>query len=471
MALLIGWPESSASPAQLQSAADFESEHWIPEPVALACFARSSVAAARPGVESVVYADPSAGSAIILAASITKSVARILRADASSSGAFAASVSSAFAETRKAIALPPTPIAVSGSEASLSIFTADDVNPGPQTAITGLADPSLKTAHAVALGAAIAWSARDPALSPLLLLSATAPDKSSSPLLAVISWLSDSRRAAIVIAACMAALLLWPLAVAAARSAVVQQRAGGAEALRERLDRADAQATFYDLLRSRRWPMTKLLADVAGAAPAGLRLESIELNPEQTGNGGLSLRGHADNREVIAAFRKNLTDLRIFDDVTFSTSASNSPDSSGDDFRLQARVAGPLMRVNPSHDFAKQSLASLMYGSDAPADSARAEHRSEREQRSSDSPAGRSSRRAGRASSPATEAPKPPEIPPPITDEQIAALDAKSATDEYRKRSAAANSATIDASTKQRLKDEADKCKARMLAAVKEKKS
>ncbi|MBX3357759.1 MAG: PilN domain-containing protein [Phycisphaeraceae bacterium] len=470
LALLIGWPDSSPAPASLPLTADFESESWIPEPVALACFARQAAAQPDRVVESAVYADPSAGSAIIVAASLTRSVARILRADTSTRDGFAAAVRAAVDETRKAIALPPAPIDVTGPEPSVALSGTRGASPVHQAAITGLADPSLKTTHAIALGAAIAWASRDPALVPLLSLSESAPDKSASPLLAAITWLSDSRRAAIVIAASLAVLLFWPLAVAATRSAVVLGRAGGQDALRERLDHADTQAAFYELLRSRRWPMTKLLADVAGAAPVGLRLESIELNPEQSGNAGLSLRGHADNREVIAAFRKNLTDLRIFDDVSFSTSASNAPESTGDDFRLQARVAGPLMRVNPSHDYAQESLAALMYGADAAASSTRYERRTDRDSRSAEPSSSRTTRRQPRASAPPAEAPRGIDIPPPLTDDEIAAFDSKAAGDEMRKRAAAANAAGLDEATKQRLKDEVDKCKKRMLAALTEKK-
>src|SRR5690606_27662993 len=131
--------------------------------------------------------------------------------------------------------------------------------------IPGAKHDSAWTAdYGLALGAILAYAGADAQLDPLLSLRPNASTRGGTLPDRLFTWLSVPARAAVGVAASLALALLVDVAVAAAVSAALERQAGSIDALRERLEVADREGAFYDLLRARRWPMTKLLADVAG---------------------------------------------------------------------------------------------------------------------------------------------------------------------------------------------------------------
>lgn len=477
IALLVGWPAAAATP---DSSAEFDvdDESYVPEPVALAALAGAPGPVGTGGADTAVCADMATGSIAVLASTAGRSMARILRADNSSPAGWSGALATAITETRAAVGLPPLPAGLPPSRDGRTLLLAGSTTPEPAASgqhISGVpSEPGWRDSYGLALGAIIAAVA-DPTLTPLTLLHPDPPGRSGSPVIHAITWLSHSRRAVIALAACVAIVLFWPLGVAAARNWVLHARAGGASPLSQRLDAADKQAAFYEILRDRRWPMTKLLADIASAAPVGVVVESVELSPEQGAGSGLSLKASADSRDQVAMFVKNLTDTRVFADVRQPlTTEGASGGGASVDFRVEARVAGPLLKGSPIEDFARKPLAERLYG--AGATNTFSSARSDREPQGDNSRNGRNQPRRSNGGGRNTTAPsaaaaetKPGEIPAPIADDDIAKLDHAAALKEFTTRGRFANTAGLEEATKQRLRDEAGKCKQRMLATTNEK--
>ena len=454
LALLVGWPERGGAGA---AADPLESvpEHtrlWVPESVALAALAR-----ARGGCRLALYADRNAGSVALLASGPSRSLARILRADTSTDDAWRASISDA---AEQLAAIVNGSLSVPDAAGSAERFLHLDAPAGGPLRLPGVQhDAARTTDDGLALGAILACAGPDSTLEPLLSIRPSATNHGGTVPDRIFTWLSAPVRAGAVIAASLALVLLVPLAVAAARNAALERRAGSLDALRERLEAADREAAFYDLLRARRWPMTKLLADVAGAAPVGIRVESIDLSPDQAGP-GLLVRGTAPSADAVTEFAANLAATRIVTDIATPSIAA---EGLGVLFQLQARVVAPLFRAPPAADFAEQTLAQRLYGEaasrirlvdsgDAPAPrpaepsrAARREPSASRETRQPDAPS-----------------PRAAEVPPPLTDEAIAAMDRPTVIREFAARRLAATRAAPGSADRQRLDDEVAKLKQRL---------
>ena len=249
----------------------------------------------------------------------------------------------------------------------------------------------------LALGAAMLYADADAATSALVALTQREP-RSRLPLAQrTIDWLSLPRHAAMVGAACLAVALLAPLASSKARHAVLASHAGSADSLDSRLAEAERRVGFYKLLSDKRWPMTKLLGQIAGAAPVGVTIDAVELPQGET----VTIRATAESTELVSTFRKNLADTRVFNNVATPTIETTAD---GVTFQLQAKVVQnfALQASKPLDDFAAKTLAQRLYGESASND-ARYDRDDERDARPNDRRAtGRDSRRDEPARPPTT---------------------------------------------------------------------
>lgn len=458
-ALLVGWPEAKTTDRRSRSLrAPWPCpEVWIPEPACLAIVAAAADATFAASV------DRAAGSLALVAAGPTKSLVRVLRLP-SDADSWAASVAKAGAETAAAVDLAAPPLRLPVQDPALVLPGA----PSPRLA-SQPRDAAFTSTFGLAVAALHAWSSGDPAVQSFAALFAVEPVARASILERTLRWLSHPWRAAAAIVLALAILLGLPLAVAETRLDLLQKKIGDVDAMRTRLAAAEQRAAFYQLLRDRRWPMTKLLADIAGAAPLGIRLEAVELAPPDT----VLLRGTAETTSLVTTFRENLASTQLFNSVTTPTTGSTAE---GVQFQLQARIAPrtAIFPVTPKDDFAARTLAQRMYGDEAVA----AATRPERARRTRDRdgtrtpPSDRPSTPDRSARTPApTQAPTPSgpaaakPIPTPITDADIAKLTSTQAMLEGAKRKSAARLPTTDETTRQRLMEEAAKLDDRMKQA------
>jgi hypothetical protein len=212
--------------------------------------------------------------------------------------------------------------------------------------------------------------------------------------------------------------------------------------------------------------MTKLMADIAASTPEGITLDVLELNQGES----ITLRGTARSNDLVTTFRENLARTRVFEGIATPTVGSSSE---GVQFQLQARVSptGALYRGEHADDFATNPLGKRLYGDAfvaddrADGDSPRllaGERVPDRSGPGDETPSSRST--SSRSSG--TAAPPAPTIPPPLSDADIAKLDRTGAMKEFASRKKAASQQGLDAATKQRLLDEAEKARARMTEAI-----
>jgi hypothetical protein len=453
--LLTGWRDHENDPP-LVAAAHGAPETWAAEPAALAAL-RSHTAAA-------VYADPQQGSIVLLISGPVRTVARVLVEDNASPEVWNQSLRRAIEETSRAAGASEEPRA-----SGRSLLLAD----AAQDALAGLTggksqEPGWLDEFGLAFGAAILALSENPAERALAGMTAEAPRERRRGAEGAIAWLSVRRNAWRAVAAGAIALFVLPLTLAWARLAVLESKVSelhAQEGSREELART---AALYATLQKSRWPMTKLLADVSGALPVGVRVESIRLAPDQ----GLGLEATADSADALGAFQQNLNKSGIFSDVRISRADSGPGGSVA--FEINAVVASPFLNAPPTEDFAAQPLAVRLYGEgasntnwDADSDKS-ASPRPPRAERAR--PEGAS---AGgdkpEADDDGPSAPSRPsgsgsdELPDVLTDDQITAMDFNGAMKAWaaRKKSLSAQKG-LDQATKDRITSEIDRLKAQM---------
>ncbi|MDX2146247.1 MAG: PilN domain-containing protein [Planctomycetota bacterium] len=330
---------------------------------------------------------------------------------------------------------------------------------------------SLLSKHALGLGAA-ALSLGPASLRSLCSLEHRSADERAGALERASAWLGVRKNAVRVAAAALSlaivALFLAPLARLAALEPKAAALAAGEQARAEAVRRA----ALYKQLERDRWPMTKLMSDVSAAAPEGITLDFLRLSPEQ----GLALAGSARDDAVLAGFQTNLNKTGLFDNVKIDRSETSS---SGVEFDLSARVASPHLFVKPIDDFAARPLVVRLYGEaaavasptsvradeDEAGDADGDESESDPSQLSGASSAASSSNETAASTPTRTSAPSSGGTLAPLTDEQISAMDAGTATREWGARRRASRASGIDPAERARLESEVEKLNARMKAA------
>jgi Tfp pilus assembly protein PilN len=448
-ALLTGWTVLDAP----QPAGRHE-EVWVTPVAALAAVQNGAGRAA-------VYTEPEQGAICLLMRGPQSSVARVLVEE--SRGGWTEQVGAAAAETAQLAGL------TTGGLSGLRLAEPRRLLIEPATAsslrtrVAGVRDDvRWMDEYGLAVGAALVAGSDSPTVRSLAGLFALPPQAQRSPVERLTEWVAQPRNAAGLLAAACALLLIAPMGFAWARMEVLESRVKRVEGLKVGREGLEQKAAMYQQLEVSRWPMTKLLADVSGATPVGVVVTNLQLSTGQ----GVTVQGTAETSEQITKLEANLNATRLFTNVSVNRVDTRGGD--GFEFDLSARVYQPHVAAKPVEDFASKPLAVRMFGEGASNTTAPSS--------SSDDPPRRGTRRpapddaddnAPRERPAADSARRPsgtstPEVPPPLTNEQIGSMDRGTAMKEWATRKTASGRTGIDASVKQRLLEEVPKLKARM---------
>jgi hypothetical protein len=455
IALLTAWRENGAPPPKPLTTSIPET--WVTEVACLAMLRGESGAA--------IYADRKDGAISIVASGSRRTIARILVEDSASQIAWRRAVETAVEETLAAAAArAPMP------EATDVILQLPE--PGLADVLARAKgaknDARWLSEYGLCLGAAFI-AADEPLTSALAEMTASGVVRRRPLLVRTTEWIGVPRNAWILTAASVALLLLAPLGLAAARLAVLEQKARVLHAGRQERERLDDQVALYAQLDQLRWPMSKLMADIARATPVGVVIDDFRLTIEA----GVTLQGSAEALEQLHTLQQNLASSGIFRDVKVNRSEVSATRVS---FDLTADVGNPRAvppaSAPPLEDFAAKPLAVRLHGegasNTAPPDLSRhaarpevrtvsrGENGASRPPESTFSEPRSTSAEAESSRRPSAQAAAADAAPPPLTDEEIAAMNFGTTVKEWAQRKTAAGKAT-DEAVKQRLEEEVRK--------------
>jgi hypothetical protein len=449
--LAVAW----SGPAQTPELGEKFDLRFVPAPAALASLARWA-----GGCPWALATDRSNDALLLAVAGPTQTQVRGLLDDGSDERAWASAVHESLASAARAAGLPePELPALPDAAVRLA--------PGAKLPAQAQADAAWLDRFGLALGAGALVLGGDASSAPLAELLPAPPVPKRMLLLKAVDRLCEPRTAWSVIAASVALLLLGPLAFSAARYHLLARQTAGGDENQADTTLARQQAEFYQLLREKRWPMSKLLGDIASSMPAGITLDSLTLEVGQR----LRITGTAESQPQVTEWKTTIEKLRVFDEVRSPIVDTSSQPVR---FELSVRVAQPLLSVGVAAGAkpAPGGTAPPAGGAATPAPAPAAEPappppsedgtpRGDRAK----GPANRTDRgdKAGKA--PATKGGKA-EIPPPLTDEAIAAMSRSDAIREFGKRRGAMSQPGVSDEVRQRLNDEAEKLRQRMQQAA-----
>lgn len=432
-------------------------ERWTAEPVAL-------LSLLAPGASRwVVASDRENGSIAIACSGNARSALRTLREDGPDPSRWSEAVNEQVRRTITSVGgqAPDEGLDLGALRIALDAESAAELPEGVRSFATTQGKSSSRSNVLIALGAALGYLRAESASRGLFEMTARAPASERALWVRVAAWLAIPKHAAAVIGVALLVMLLAPLASAMARHAILEAKSGGLERQRQSERDIDMQVAFYKELDARRWPMTKLTADIARLLPVGISAESIRMDQGQR----IALRGRAESLELISTLQGAVNASGVFAEASIDRqqmSEARNGSGAGFEFDLSARVVRPFEEVRGAEDYAERSLAQRLYGDRAGAsgagDSGAARAESARTERS-----GRAAVRGARSGEASRER-ETAAAPDPVTDADIEAMDRATAMKEWTRRQSASRDTKFDEATRERLKAEAEKAKARFTA-------
>ncbi|MEK6701172.1 MAG: PilN domain-containing protein [Planctomycetota bacterium] len=449
-ALFTGWRGTGSD-----DLADGIDEFWIAEPAALVGLmsTRSGFAASW---------DSTRGSIVIAATGGESGVVRCMRGDRSTPEAFAQSLAGAVRSTASATGGAASGLSLDPEDRPVGLSIGDGWSLADVCVIETGARSGADTAI-LAIGAALSvlnQASGSPSLAGLRSEHDGGPDPK---LIRAANWLGKPGVAVKVVAAAVAVAVFAPIGLSWARLAVVNSKADALIAAKSEGEKLNKSAALYSQLDAKRWPMTKLLAQVSNACPVGVEIDSLTIESE--GSQTLLLKGIADSSEILSKLTKNLNDTGLFGSVgTPDTKA----DSQGLNFSIQAKVTNARNASAPIDDFAKKTLRERLYadGGKGPATTthvAAADPPPDDtgevsvETPKNPSAGGNNRRNNGRtvrgetAVSVEANKAKGTEVPDVLSDEQIGAMTSSALTIAWAKHKAALSKSDLDPTVRSRL--------------------
>ncbi len=434
--LLTGWM-SPTSPDDLTSLR----ESWTTPIAALA-----TLVDARGG--SAVYADRREGAMSIVLAGGERPVVRVLLEQRPDDASWQEAVGGALAEGASVAGASPEDDLQHGRV----LWVSRVVVRALRDRVDGLRDEaSWLDDYGVALGAAMLALDDRPSRAGLAGLRSSAPIIERGRLARTVDWFRSPVHAGLVLGVGAVLLGAAPVALAWARAEVLEARVRTIEESSGGREEIEKKSDLYAQLNTTRLPVTKLMMDVARAAPVGVTANTVRIAPGQ----GLTFRGQAESTEQVTAFQEALGKTRVFSEVT--TGRVESKDG-GVEFDLTARIANPHLNVQNADDFVARPLVKRLFPDGVPpppppdADT--------RNGRTTDARRPGTTGGTGGDRRPGTSAPEGP--PPVVSDDEIARMDRATAIRGWTSRNLyLTRNPNLDAAEKDRLNEEIRKMRAR----------
>lgn len=444
-AILTGWI-GTGTPPDIEGVENL----WVAIPSVL------SVLLGGAGVG--VYADRSEGVLAVVAANSGALAARVTREDEDNEAGWVTAITAAAAAVAKTVSLTPEDVPSMGVGGPAALRLPREAVTTLRTRISGVKDDSRWIAeYGLALGAALIAVSQSPCVRSMAGLAPEPPKIPVNPVVKVLRALMQPRAAWIAVAAGIALLLFAPLGAAYIRLRVAESRAKVLDSGRAEREETNRLAALYAQLEKDRWPVTKLMSDIAGVTPVGVELRSIRLSPEA----GFAIEGAAKDTDLLNAYQANLNNTKIFRNLKINRTTTTE---SGVEFDMTADVAQPYAKVAGVEDFASQPLAVRLHGEGASNLSVAPKPVASTGRRTRSTSTADSGSASGSSPAASSGRPTPSNEPPaPISDADIAKLDLVATQREWvNRRVYPQKNPGLDSATKARLEEEMNKLRARL---------
>jgi hypothetical protein len=361
--IILAWPESST----VEPPATKRPITFIPDVAALAALLNGQ----RP-TEPLIWLDRSDGSVALALTHAGGVVLRATREDAADASAWQRTVGRMMAETALSVGhtgafietIRNTAQRIAGSldaNQGRLFMPPELIGPAAARLQGASADPQWWSQYGIAAGAVLA---RTGSLAGLTRLKQAAPIERPSRIRTALESLSRPRMAVAVVVACVLILMFGPLATSGLRLLILQFRFAGIQQELAAASKVEHQLAMYrELERQKAWPMTKLLADITTNTPLGIDLERIQISSGKDFSVSGTARDYDGRspRQVVALMQENLRKDNLFADI--SVSWGNSSNLGTYKFDLSGKVPHPYLEPQypQERDFKKKPYAWYLY--------------------------------------------------------------------------------------------------------------
>ena len=460
-AVVLGWTGAGETPEPTVMP---EMELWTSEVVAL-------LGLVEPHQSSVaVYADRDAESVAVLAWNGTRSTLRSVRESGGAEADWAGAVGDLLHDaTRTAGIETSVDFRLAATGVPRTLWMDEDSRSRAVRVIAGAphGDSAWLRDYAIAAGAAAGLISAPPAGLGLFAMTPDPQIERRGRIEQGVAWLAQPRNARNVLVCALLAIALVPMITAWTTRAIYRAKSEAIAKQQQGMspDELERRLSVYAELAKRRWPMTKLVADIAQVMPQGVTVENLQFVAGL--NQPFTIRGKADGRDIVSDFKDALNDTGVFSEVEIGRS---QPKGDIVEFDMSGKVNKPQGQAKGTSDFIKKPMAVRMYGESArtaspsgggtsagsgsSSDGERRGGRGRGDRGERDSGSSGSGGGSGSRSSAASKSNEP--IPAAITTEQIKATDAAAARKEFALRMKASSRPDISSADKSRLKSEVE---------------
>jgi len=361
-AILIGWPQRESD---VQSEANWPS--WTSEIVGLAELLHVAKGGGATGPRAVASVDRGRGCIGVVCIGPEHQIVRTALEDAAEPEAFEAAAERCVASACRKTGLERVP-----QPSRTGLWIDPEIRSAIATSVPGSRDDAAWFGYyGAVLGVACALLRVSHGSAAAFGLRTHARKIERNPVERITDGLKRPGTAAAVLVAGLAIAILVPVLLAELRVRIYESRLEEARSLLTvpgLNENADTQLTLqqqlavYAELDRSRWPMTKLLADIAAAMPAE---ESDQLTLVRQINvsfgQAVTISGVADSAALVFRARQNLDASEIFRSSPVGRVTQAEGDDRLVDFDIVAEVTRPFFAGRALVDYSQSNLAERLY--------------------------------------------------------------------------------------------------------------
>ncbi len=176
--------------------------------------------------------------------------------------------------------------------------------------------------------------------------------------LGVANRLNQPGRAVTVAIIALICFVVFPWAGAFGKYQIVKWKAGDINSQEQQSLQTKMRSEFFTRLDEKRLPMTKLLADVSGAAPYKLQINEVNIAQDRV----VRVSGNAPSAEDYSTFEQALRNTGVFREFTLSRYETAGTKV---EFELTFEIDDSQRRDEDTGRLFNTSLAQHLYGEDA----------------------------------------------------------------------------------------------------------
>lgn len=171
-----------------------------------------------------------------------------------------------------------------------------------------------------------------------------------------VLWLGEKNHAVMAGLVAFLLILVLPITAGYGRYGLLLMKTTNLNDVQASTQGFEEQLLLYDLLSAYRLPMTKLIADICGAANVNTQFETLTI---KSSDRRLTITGLVPSVDLSGELHDYLTSTQLFEGGRMSDEGTRE---SGRSFNFSAIVASPFIKVEPKYNYRDTPVWTMFWG-------------------------------------------------------------------------------------------------------------